>query len=52
MGLLLVLSWVGVRRVSLGRESSEGDLRGVLMYEFVMVALYEVCLYYAGVYLF
>ena len=28
-----------VRRVSLGRESSKGDLRGVLMYEFVMVAL-------------
>ena len=26
MGLLLVLSWVRVRRVSLGRESSEGEI--------------------------
>ena len=33
MGLLLVRSWTRVRRVSLGRESSEGgDLGGVLMY--------------------
>ena len=40
MGLLLVRSWARVRRVSRERESSEGrDLRGVLMYEFVMVAL-------------
>ena len=40
MGLLLVRSWARVRHVSLGRESSEGgDLGGVLMYEFVMVAL-------------
>ena len=30
--------------------SGEGDLGGVLMYEFVMVAL-EVCLYYTSVYL-
>ena len=44
MGLLLVRSWARVRRVSLGRESSEGEiLGGVLMYEFVMVALQEVC---------
>ena len=32
-------------------EFGRGDLWGVLMYEFVMVALEEVCLYYAGVYL-
>ena len=53
MGLLLVRSWARVRRVSLGRESSEVEiLGGVLMYDvFVMVALQEVCLYYASVYL-
>ena len=28
-----------------------GNLRGKLLYEFIMVALYEVSLYYAGVYL-
>ena len=28
MGLLLVQSWARVRRVSLGRESSEGDILG------------------------
>ena len=28
MGLLLVWSWVRVRRVSLGRESSEGEILG------------------------
>ena len=28
MGLLLVLSWARLRRVSLGRESSEGDILG------------------------
>ena len=28
MGLLLVLSWARVRRVSLGRESSEGEILG------------------------
>ena len=40
MGLLLVLSWARVRRVSLGRVSfARGDLRGMLMYEFVMVVL-------------
>ena len=27
-GLLLVLSWARVRRVSLGRESSEGEILG------------------------
>ena len=44
MGLLLVRSWARVRRVSLGRESSEGEILEVcLMYEFVMVALHEVC---------
>ena len=32
-------------------EFGSGDLGGVLMYEFVMVALQEVCLYYASVYL-
>ena len=32
-------------------EIRMGDLGGVLMYEFVMVALQEVCLYYASVYL-
>ena len=32
-------------------EFGRGDLGGVLMYEFVMVALQEVCLYYACVYL-
>ena len=32
-------------------EFGRGDLGGVLMYEFVMVALQEVCLYYASVYL-
>ena len=33
MGLLLVRSWARVRRVSLGRESSEGEiLGGLLMY--------------------
>ena len=40
MVLLLVRSWARVRCVSLGRESSERDIfGGVLMYEFVMVAL-------------
>ena len=40
MGLLLVRSWAMVRRVSLGRASSEGEiLGGVLMYEFIMVTL-------------
>ena len=33
-------------------EFGRGDLGGVLMYEFVMVALQEVCLYYDSVYLF
>ena len=28
MGLLLVLSWARVRRVSLGRESSDGEILG------------------------
>ena len=28
MGLLLVQSWARVRRVSLGRESSEGEILG------------------------
>ena len=28
MGLFLVLSWVRVRRVSLGRESSDGKMLG------------------------
>ena len=28
MGLLLVRSWARVRRVSLGRESSEGEILG------------------------
>ena len=28
MGLLLVLSWARVRRVSLGRESSEEEILG------------------------
>ena len=28
MGLLLVRSWVSVRRVSLGRERSEGEIPG------------------------
>ena len=28
MGLLLVLNWARVRRVSLGRESSEGEILG------------------------
>ena len=28
MGLVLVLSWARVRRVSLGRESSEGEILG------------------------
>ena len=28
MGLLLVRSWATVRRVSLGRESSEGEILG------------------------
>ena len=28
MGLLLVRSWTRVRRVSLGRESSEGEILG------------------------
>ena len=28
MGLLLVRSWARVQRVSLGRESSEGDILG------------------------
>ena len=28
MGLLLVLSWARVRRVSLGMESSEGEILG------------------------
>ena len=28
MGLLLVLSWARVRRVSLGKESSEGEILG------------------------
>ena len=40
MVLLLVISCARVLRVSLGRESSD---RGKLLYEFVMVALYEVC---------
>ena len=30
-----------------GGKLGRGDLGGVLMYEFVMVALQEVCLYYA-----
>ena len=52
MGLLLVRSWARVRRVSLGGgEFGRGDLGCVLMYEFVMVALQQVCLYYASVYL-
>ena len=28
MGLLLVRSWASVRRVSLGRESSDGEILG------------------------
>ena len=32
-------------------EFGMGDLGGVLMYEFIMVVLQEVCLYYANVYL-
>ena len=28
MGLLLVRSWARVRRVSMGRESSEGEILG------------------------
>ena len=32
-------------------EFGRADLGSVLMYEFVMVALQEVCLYYASVYL-
>ena len=28
MGFLLVLSWERVRRISLGRESSEGEILG------------------------
>ena len=32
-------------------EFGKGDLGGVLIYEFVIVALQEVCLYYASVYL-
>ena len=47
--------WFGVGRgcdVFLWGGSSEGEiLGGVLMYSFVMVALHEVCLYYASVYL-
>ena len=39
MGLLLVRSWARVRRVSLGRRVRKGRSWGVLMYEFVMVAL-------------
>ena len=31
MGLLLVLSWARVRRVSLGRESSEEEILGVCL---------------------
>ena len=42
MAPLLVRSWARVQRVSLG---------GVLMYEFVMVAPQEVCLYHASVHL-
>ena len=50
MGLSLVLNWARVRRVSPGRESSEGETPGgALVYQFVMAALHEVCLYYAGV---
>ena len=51
MGLLLVRSWSRVRRVSLGRTVWKGRSWGVLMYELVMVALQEVCLYYASEYL-
>ena len=44
MGVLFVLSWARVRRVSLGRESSDwGNLWGKLLYEFVMVALLWRC---------
>ena len=40
MGLLLVLSWARVRRVSLGREEFRwGNQRDKLLYEFGMVAL-------------
>ena len=38
LGYLLVWSWARVRRVSLGRESSEGEIL-------------RACLYYASVYL-
>ena len=48
---VVCLSWAKVRRVSLGREFRWGNLRGKLLHGFVMVVLYEVCLYYAGVYL-
>ena len=48
MGLLLVLCWATC--FSRERELRMGDLRGELVYEFVMVALQKVCLYYAGVY--
>ena len=34
-----------------GGRVRKGRSWGVLMYEFVMVALQEVCLYYASVYL-
>ena len=46
--------WFGVGRgcdVFGKGEFGRGDLGGVLMYEFVMVALQEGCLYYASVYL-
>ena len=40
MGLLLVRSWARVRRVFYREgEFGRGDLRGVLMYDCVMVAL-------------
>ena len=41
MGLSLVRSWARAQGVSLGMESSEGEILGggVLMCEFVMVAL-------------
>ena len=40
-----------MRCVSGEGEFGTGDLWGVLMYSFVMVALQDVCLYYASVYL-
>ena len=51
MGLLFGLSWARVRRVSLGRESSDGE---ILVTNCCMSLLWlrcRRCVYYAGVYL-